>query len=87
MNAVTFEYIKIFDNLNIGDETVVYRKNGRLIVEKNGEDIFSLLDEDSNLFSVNAGDNPLKATADSGDENLIVSVSFFEPYSGVYDGM
>lgn len=87
MNAVTFEYIKIFDNLDIGDETVVYRKNGRLIVEKNGEDIFSLLDEDSNLFSVNAGDNPLKATADSGDENLIVSVSFFEPYSGVYDGM
>ena len=81
------EYIKIFDNLNIGDETFVYRKNGRLIVEKNGEDIFSLLDEDSNLFSVNAGDNPLKATADSGDENLIVSVSFFEPYSGVYDGM
>lgn len=87
MNAVTFEYIKIFDNLNIGDETVVYRKNGRLIVEKNGEDIFSLLDEDSNLFYLAAGDNPLKATADNGDENLIVSVSFFDPYAGVYDGM
>lgn len=87
INAVTLEYLTINDTLNVGDETVVYRKNGRLLVEKNGEDIFSKLDEDSNLFTVSPGDNPLKAAATSGEENLIVSVSFNDPFAGVYDGM
>ena len=87
INAVTLEYLKINDSLNIGDKTTVYRKNGRLYVEKNGEDIFSKLDEDSTLFTVVAGDNMLKATADSGADNLIVAVSFADAFSGVYDGM
>ena len=87
INAVTLEYLTVNDTLEIGDETVIYRKNGRLFVEKNSEDIFSKLDEDSNLFTVAPGDNPLKATATSGAQNLIVSVSFNDPYAGVYDGM
>lgn len=87
INAVTLEHLTINDTLEIGDETVVYRENGRLFVEKNGKDIFSALDEDSNLFTVAPGDNPLKATATSGDQNLIVSVAFGDPYAGVYDGM
>lgn len=87
VNAVTLEEMKINDTLTTDDKTVVYRKNGKLYVEKNGEDIFSALDEDSTLFLVNPGDNPFKATADSGAEGLIVSVSFNDPYAGVYDGM
>ena len=87
VNAVTLEEMKINDTLTTDDKTVVYRKNGKLYVEKNGKDIFSALDEDSTLFLVNPGDNPFKATADSGVESLIVSVSFNDPYVGVYDGM
>ena len=87
INAVTLEEMKINDTLATDDKTVVYRKNGKLYVEKNGEDIFSALDEDSTLFLVNPGDNPFKATADSGAENLTVAVSFSDTFPGVYDGM
>lgn len=91
INAVTLEETKINGTLNIGEKTVIRRENGRLIVEKTVDgvttDIFSALDEDSDLFVMRPGDNPIKATADSGADSLIVSIAFSDAFAGVYDGM
>lgn len=91
LNAKTFEETKINDTLSIGEKTVIRRENGRLVVKKtvNGKttDIFSKLDEESDLFVMRPGENQLKATAESGQENLLVSISFSDAFAGVYDGM
>lgn len=91
INAVTLEEIKINDTLNIGEKTVIRRENGKLLVEKTVDgvtsDIFSALDEESDLFVMRPGDNPIKATADSGQADLVVSVAFSDAFAGVYDGM
>lgn len=91
VNAVTLQELKINDTLHTGERTVVRRENGRLLVEKTVDgvttDIFSALDEDSDLMVMAQGDNPIKATADSGAENLVVSVAFSDAFAGVYDGM
>lgn len=87
VNAITLEDLSMLDTLEAGDKVRVYRKNGRLRVEKNGNDIFSKLSEDSTLFTMKRGDNPLKSFADEGIDNLGVSIEFYAPVSGVYDGV
>jgi len=47
------------------------------------ENIFSLLDEDSDLLELAPGDNLLKATADSGETSLQVTVRFYPMVSGI----
>lgn len=91
VNAVTLQELKINDTLHTGERTVVRRDNGRLIVEKTIDgvttDIFSALDEDSNLMTMQPGNNPVKVMADSGADSLVVSVAFSDAFAGVYDGM
>lgn len=90
-NIYTLQKIKINDTMNAGERIEVYRDNGRLKVEKYlGEtvtDIFAKLDEESDLFTMEIGDNVITAFAEDGLENLRVDVTFSEAYSGVYDGM
>ena len=90
-NIYTLQKIKINDTINSGERIEVYRDNGRLKVEKHsGEtvtDIFSKLDEESDLFTMKIGDNVITAFAEDGLDNLKVEVSFSEAYSGVFDGM
>lgn len=91
INVNTLEELRLVDTLNVGESVRVYRESGRLHVEKTvdgeTEDAFSLLDEDSTLFSLEVGDNVIRATADSGADNIVVSISFRDTYAGVYDGM
>lgn len=89
VNAYTFEYLKIFDTLKIGEEVNVYRENGVLRVEKTfgdtTESIFSKLDEDSTLLYMPIGENPINATADSGLDSLVTLISFSNSYSEVHE--
>lgn len=91
VNPVTLKFLKINDTIEIGEEVNVYRKNGKLYVEKNKDrvtsSIFAKLDEDTDLFYMAVGDNPINAIADSGKDNLKVSIVFNDSFSGVYDGM
>ena len=88
-NALTGEMIRLNDTLGIGEVVDVYRKDGRLIVEKTTgsekENIFYTLDEDSDLLWINVGDNILRPFADSGEVNLEVSVTFNDAFVGVFE--
>ena len=87
VNAVTLEELKFNDTLTLGERLVCWRENGRLKVTKNGEDAFSLLDDTSELFQMYVGENPIKPIAETGEDDLVVSISFSDTYSGVFDGM
>lgn len=83
----TLEFIRLNMEIESGTIVTVYRKGGKLFVEKRSgdtvEDAFSALDEDSNLFAIAAGDNIIRALADEGERDLQVIISFNEPYMGV----
>ena len=91
INATTQEFLRINGTFKNEDKIVVYRKNGRLLVEKenNGktEDIFSMLDEDSDLLTIHVGDNVLKATAAKNDNLLTTTIIFNAAVVGVYEGI
>lgn len=91
VDVITGSFIKIHDELQVGERTVIRRDNGMLRVQKEtpegGVDIFSDLDEDSTLFYLEKGDNVLAMTADTGLSYLSCEISFFAARSGVYDGM
>jgi hypothetical protein len=61
----------------------VSRENGRLYVQRGEEDVFAILDENSDLFVLHPGDNVLKMTAGSGLEGLRVSISYNAAEIGV----
>ncbi len=91
-NVYTLQQLIINDTITTREKVRVFRKEGRLYVEKETEsgtlDIFAALNEESDLFTLRPGDNVLAPVADSnGAENLIVSISFSAAYAGVFDGM
>lgn len=84
----TMDHIKVFDTIIPGDIVTIGRDDGHLFVRKTTaggteEDIFSLLDENSTLFSLRAGDNVLKATAEEGEDLLIAYVEYTNAFIGV----
>lgn len=86
-NIYTDEYLKINDTLSYGEETKVYRDEGKLRVEKtvDGEttDILSLLDEGSTLFTMAPGDNVIEHFADDSTEDLVTTFTLNPAYVGV----
>lgn len=87
INALTLQTLKFNDTISLGEKLIIWRENGRLRVEKNGVDAFNLLDDSSDFFQMKTGDNIVRTNAESGVENLIVSIEFSDTYSGVFDGM
>lgn len=89
-NAQTQEFIGINADMVTGDYIYMYREDNQLrcIRRRNGidEDIFSSVDEDTDLFFMNIGDNILRAQAASGGSNLVVHVDFYETRAGVFYG-
>lgn len=83
ININTLEHLRLNMTLTQNDEVTVSRENGRLYVQRDGEDIFSVLDEDSDLFMLHPGDNVLRMTADSGLSGLKVSISYNAAEIGV----
>ncbi len=89
-NVYTLEKLMLTNSITVDDIVRVYRKNGRLYVEKETpagvEDIFYALDEESDFFTLRPGDNIVKVEGE-GAENLVVTIRFSDAYAGVYDGM
>ena len=89
LNAQTLEYIKLNDSILPGDIVTIEKRNGQLYVERLRSgvttDIFSTLDEDSDLYWLNVGQNILRMTADTNVSNLVCLVSFSPVYMGVAD--
>ena len=76
------------DHPDPGQVIEIYRTTTDKLAVKRTEDgteenIFSLLDEDSDLLELAPGDNLLKATADSGETLLQVTVQFYPMVSGI----
>ncbi len=91
INVETQEFLKLNTTVTQDDKFVVYRLSGRLIVEKEiggvVTDVFSILDEDSNLMVMHVGDNIIRASADEGEDQLITSITFNDAVVGVYEGI
>ena len=90
-NARNQKFIRVNTSITASDTVRIFRENNILRVTKtaNGitSDIFSALDEDSNLFFLDVGDNVLRADKESGDGVLITSVSFYDTVTGVQYGV
>lgn len=83
-NVNTLRSLRFSGTLPAGDCLEMYRTSGQLYLRINGEtDAFDLLDDTSDLFELDAGDNVLLFTADSGAETAKVAVTFNEAYVGV----
>ena len=76
INVYTLEKIRINAVLQNGSVIEAGWKNGRLYLTQDGEDIFSALDAESDLFVMRPGDNVLRMTADDNLEGLSVSVTY-----------
>lgn len=87
-NYATGETLTINDTLTRGQSVRVSQENGRIVALKqfadgSSENIFALLADESDLFWVHSGDNYIEKAADSGVEELNISISFNTPYMGV----
>lgn len=87
LNVKTGQKLTITEDLILGDVITLYQKEGRvyLVRMREGveENIFYALDESSDLFTLEAGDNLLRRIAESGESDLQISVSFNAAFSGV----
>lgn len=87
-NINTREYIKINKTLEIGDvlEVTTEFANKRIeLVKSNGtrENIFNWIDLDSEFLQLSVGDNLFRYDAESGIDNLEVSIYYTTLYLGV----
>ena len=86
-NIYTGDILKINDTLSYGEETKVYRDEGKLRVVKtvDGEstDILALLDDESTLFTMSPGDNVIEHFADEGTDDLVTTFTLNPAYVGV----
>lgn len=87
-NIVTGQSIGLLTTLSPGQTIEIYRTTtDKLAVKRTTagaeENIFSLLDEDSDLVELAPGDNLLRVDADSGADNLQAAVSFYPMVPGI----
>lgn len=88
LNVITGERIRILTTLTQEQTIEIYRTTTDQLAVKRTEhqveeNIFALLDEDSDLVELAPGDNPLKTEADSNVDNLQATVTFYQMYSGI----
>ena len=91
LNVKTQEFLKLNTKVVAGEKYSIYRKKRKLVVEKETEgiveDVFSLLDEDSDLFALHVGDNVISAFAEENESLLTVVITFNKAVVGVYEGI
>ena len=81
-NLLTFEFLKINGSFSQGDFIHVYRdENNVLRAELTGEygsvvDIISQIDEDSNLFELNVGDNLISVNDNEGGAGMVARIVY-----------
>lgn len=88
LNVVTGQKLRLLTTITQGQTLTVYRENNHLYCTRTTgetvEDAFSVLDDGSDLFYLEAGDNVLRAGAESGEDNLQSTISFYSAHMGVY---
>lgn len=86
-NVLTGEILRFGGTLSEGETVTLRRVGGRVTaIRRNGteeSDVLRDVSDDSNLFTLHAGDNVLRVTADAGEEVLRASISFHAAYMGV----
>ena len=81
-NLLTFQFLKINGSFSQGDFVHVYRdENNVLRAELTGADgnvldIISQIDEDSNLFELNVGDNLISVNDDEGGAGMVARIVY-----------
>lgn len=82
-NVNTLKSLRFSGTLNAGERLEMYREEGQLYIKKNNADAFDMLDDTSDLYSLDSGDNVLLFTAASGAADAKVSITFNDSYVGV----
>lgn len=82
-NIRTGEYIEFTGSIDSGDRLHVWRENGEIRAVKTLAGVespaFDMIADESSLFTIHAGDNPLEWSATSGSTEADVSISFYAP--------
>lgn len=83
-NIKTGQFLSIDKNMAPGERIVIEITHDKIYVTSSVDgNIRGALDLESDLFRLNPGDNVIKPTADSGLENLDVSIDFAPEIAGV----
>lgn len=89
VNALTGEHIRFTGlTMEAGDKVEIYRTTTDKVAvtlthSGTTSNIFALLDDDSDLTELAAGDNLLKLSAESGEDSLQASIRFYPMEVGV----
>lgn len=87
LNVYTQEFIKVKRTLTAGDKIIINTEFGHKRVEmvQNGviTNVFNYIDLQSTFLQLDVGDNLLRYDAESGIDNLEVSIYFTQKYVGV----
>lgn len=82
-NTRTGEFIGFDGAFSSGDVIHIWRENGELRAEKTLSGVispaFDVINNDSTLFYLHAGDNPLRWSADGGAEQSTLKLSYYSP--------
>ena len=89
-NLKTFKTLKIKGVLNSGDFVNIYRDDDNVLraeLTSNGvtSDIISWIDEDSELFELEVGDNLISANDDEGGLSLTAKITFNPAVVALYE--
>lgn len=91
VNLENNEYIKINEPITSGETIFVFRENNTLRITKQSgnttTNVFSSLDENSNLFFLYPGDNPIRADSLGGEGSPVVYISYYDVLTGVQYGV
>lgn len=87
INPETGESLRFVTTLQDGDELQVYRENGQLrvgqVIDGKNYDVFAVLDESSDLWTVYHGAQAWQRTADSGDSWLFLSLTMHAAFTTI----
>lgn len=89
-NLKSFQTLKINGTLNAGEVIQIYRDNDNILratLTKNEteEDIISRIDESSDLFTLDVGDNLISVNDDEGGNSIIATVLFNPAVVALYE--
>lgn len=89
-NLQNFKTLKIKGTLNAGDYVNIYRNDDNVLraeLTSDGitTDIISWIDENSNLYELEVGDNLISATDDEGGVSLTTKISYRPVVVAVYE--
>lgn len=89
-NLQTFKILKLNGTLNAGDFIDIYRNDDNVlqaIMTSDGvqSDVINWIDESSDLFELDAGDNLISATDDEGGASLTAKINYNSVVVAVYE--